>query len=236
MGSVLGFVGQFQSHHGHCSLCVWMHSHTQPANTVVHIYCRGTNDTISGCECICAFSVCAAVHAKWVCALPSMLFLPSVAVGLLISQLVPAESVAGPGYGPLVLILAQMIDSPEGETTASALWLAVNTLTVTLCHQKRKRRGKKAMKVTEEQAVGATGREQDKAEKQSKEFRASCQNGIYQFWQTDLWSQYLKNRWLSINYVGGQDLEITFGLNSRQEVQAFVSVCCFWNGGSLLLE
>lgn len=56
------------------------------------------------------------------------MFLPSVAVGQLISQSPPAESVAGPGYGPLVLILAQMIDSPGAETTGSALWLAVNML------------------------------------------------------------------------------------------------------------
>lgn len=94
MGYMLGCAGHFQTHHGCCSLCAWMHSHTQPANTFVHIYFRVIEDTISGCECICAFSVCAAVHAKWACALPWMLFLPSVAVGLLISQLLPAKSVA----------------------------------------------------------------------------------------------------------------------------------------------
>lgn len=64
------------------------------------------------------FSVCAVMHAKWVCALPSVLFLPSVAVGLLISQSLPAKSVAGLGYGPLVLILAQMIDSPGSKRQA----------------------------------------------------------------------------------------------------------------------
>lgn len=93
------------------------------------------------------FRVRAVVHAKWVCALPWM-FLPSLAVGQLISQLLPAKSVAGPAYGPLVLILAQMIDSPGAETTCLALWLAVNTLRVTPCHQERKGRGKKAMKET----------------------------------------------------------------------------------------
>ncbi len=96
-------------------------------------------------KCICMyffqsifvhFTVCAVVHAKCVCAL--------------ISLAPPAKSVAELGYGPLVLILAQMIDSPGGETTGSALWRAVNMLRVTLCHQERKRRGKKAMKVTGE--------------------------------------------------------------------------------------
>lgn len=84
-------------------------------------------------------------------------FLPCAAVGLFISQPLPAKSVASPGYGPLVLIPAQMIDSPEGETTGLALWLAVNVLRVTLCHQGRKKRGRKAMKVTGEQAMVATG-------------------------------------------------------------------------------
>lgn len=62
-----------------------------------------------------------------------MLFLP------LISQSLPTESVTGPGYGPMVLILAHMIDSSGDETTGLALWLAVSTLRVTLCHQERKR-------------------------------------------------------------------------------------------------
>ncbi|KAA8588915.1 hypothetical protein FQN60_010260 [Etheostoma spectabile] len=80
------------------------------------------------------------------------------AEGLLISQMLPAKSVAGPGYGLLVLILAQMIDSPGAATTGLAFWLAVNTLRATLCHQERVRRGKKAMKVTEEGEKGMTGR------------------------------------------------------------------------------
>lgn len=67
---------------------------------------------------------------------------------LLISQMLPAKSVAGPGYSLLVLILAQMIDSPGAVTTGLALWLAVNTLRATLCHQERVGRGKKAMKVS----------------------------------------------------------------------------------------
>lgn len=88
---------------------------------------------------------------------PWIFVLPCAAVGPFISQPLPAESVAGPGYGPLVLIPAQMIDSPEGETTGLALWLAVNVLRVTLCHQGRKKWGRKAMKVTGERAMVATG-------------------------------------------------------------------------------
>lgn len=74
-----------------------------------------------------------------------MLFLPSVAVGLLISQMLPAKSVAGPGYGLLVLILAQMIDTPGAATTGSALWLAVKTLRAILCHQESIRIKSKGM-------------------------------------------------------------------------------------------
>lgn len=131
------------------------------------------------------FRVCAVVHAEWVCALPRM-FLLSVAAGSFISQSLPAKSVAGPGYGPLVLILAQMIDSPGAETTDSALWLAINTLRVTPCHQERKGRGKKARKETGEGVFGTTGRKRESRIKRKKAMKcgASCQNALYQFWQT----------------------------------------------------
>lgn len=46
-----------------------------------------------------------------------------------------------------------MIDSVEGEMTGLALWLAVNTLRVTLCHQVRKWRGTKAIKVERDQLM-----------------------------------------------------------------------------------
>lgn len=85
-----------------------------------------------------------------------MVFLLSVAVDLLISQLLPAKSVTGPGYGPLVLILAHVIDSPGAQTTGLSLWLAVNMLRVTLCHQKRKGRRRK---VNESNRKGSDGHE-----------------------------------------------------------------------------
>lgn len=131
-----------------------------------------TDDTYLGVSVFVHFGVCAAVHAKWACALPLMLFAhQSVA-----ASKVSSWSRIRPS---LVLIPAQMIDSPGAESVVSApgaLWPAVNAIRVTLCHQERKGRGKKAMKVT---GVGAMGIKR----KKSKECRASCQNATYQFWQ-----------------------------------------------------
>lgn len=85
--------------------------------------------------------LCISVFARLmgVCTALNVVFFPSVAMGLLISQSLPAKSVAGPGYGPLVLILAEMMDSPGAAATGLALWLAVSMLGVTLCHREEGR-------------------------------------------------------------------------------------------------
>lgn len=133
------------------SKCTRTHSSSQ---TAICIYLPGSH----WCHCmwVCMF-LCISMFVQWCMfnrCVHRMLFLPSVALDPLISQSLPAKSVTGPGYGPLILILAQAIDSQEAQTTDLSLWLAVNTLRVTLCHQEKKGRGKK---VNESNRRGSDG-------------------------------------------------------------------------------
>lgn len=65
------------------------------------------------------------------------LFFPKVAVGLLISQPLPAKSVAGPEQGHLLLILVQMIDS-SGATTTASVSGSLSEYSRTICSREKK--------------------------------------------------------------------------------------------------
>lgn len=121
--------------------------------------------------------MCISVFAQWCmlkgCAHCLECFFAHCSIGSTHQSVADAKSVASLGFGLLVLILVQMIDSPG----PSGLSLAVNMFRVTLSHQERSERRKKEL--------SGRKRESSIKWKRGKECRASCQNALYQFWQTE---------------------------------------------------